>query len=174
MSVLRTNQTTVYTQAGAQTEQYLKMTHVTQNQSFSSFKTDLNDFERESMNKTLQEHQLEKIRNDSLDVGVTRLKESSQDKLVLNQLISDNFDRSGRNVPHDGARRASNQNIKPDQIHGLHPRSSIQSMPAINNSERIENITPQKKIPQKALQPTIGKENFLAGLPEVVSTQLTP
>ena len=45
-------------------------------------------------------------------------------------------------------------------------------MPAINNNmDRLENITPQKKIPQKS---EIPRENFLQTLPEVHSTQLTP
>lgn len=174
ISMQRTNQTTVYTQIGHQGEQFLKMTQVTQNQSFSSFKTDMNDFDRESLSKTLQDHQLDKIRNDSLDAGALKHKEGLQDKMILNQMFQENLDRGGRNISQDGARRGSNQLIKADQIHALAPRSSIQSMPAINNSERIENITPQKKIPQKIMQAGIGKENFLAVLPEVTSTQLTP
>jgi hypothetical protein len=43
-------------------------------------------------------------------------------------------------------------------------------MPAFNNTaERMENVTPQKKLPIKGLPSDLGKENFLAVLPEVVS-----
>lgn len=107
--MLKTNTTTVYTQIGQFADQHLKMTQVTQNQSFSSFKTDMNDFDRESLSKTLQDHQLDKMRNNSLDAGANGFKEVVQDQVILNQLIQENLDRSGRKTPQDAGRRGSNQ-----------------------------------------------------------------
>jgi hypothetical protein len=39
----------------------------------------MNDFDRESLSKTLQDHQLDKMRNNSLDAGANGFKEVVQD-----------------------------------------------------------------------------------------------